>query len=65
MEIFNQIKMANEECETFPERAALWYRVFAGLVICIPLLFIVGFVTGCFMFKNPLEAGVECVNGMF
>ncbi|CAL1777870.1 hypothetical protein vBAbaMPhT2_248 [Acinetobacter phage vB_AbaM_PhT2] len=65
MNILNQIKIANENAEGFAELASLWYRVFVGLGICIPLLFIAGFVTGCLMLKNPIAAGQEVVNGMF
>ncbi|AZU98755.1 Uncharacterised protein [Acinetobacter baumannii] len=65
MNIFNQIRIANENAENFSEAAALWYRVVVGVGICIPLLFIVGFITGALMFKNPLAAGSELVNAMF
>lgn len=65
MNILDQIKIANEECETVVERFYLWYRIIIGFGICIPLLYIVGFITGCLMFKNPIQAGIECVRGMF
>lgn len=63
--ILKQIQIANEECETMPEWIALWWRVFAGLGFCIPILFVAGFITACLMFKNPVQGGFECVNGMF
>lgn len=65
MRIFDQILHANDECEGFLEWMLLWWRVFFGLIICIPLLFIVGFICGVLMLKNPFMAGIECVNGMF
>lgn len=65
MNIFEQIKVANENCESIGEYVSLWYRVFVALLICIPVLFLAGFVTGCIMFKNPVIAGAEVINAMF
>lgn len=63
--IVRQIKHANEECESATQRVSLWYRAIIGVGICIPLLYVAGFIVGALMLKNPIEAGVEVINGVF
>ncbi|ADG59997.1 hypothetical protein Acj9p097 [Acinetobacter phage Acj9] len=65
MNVFTQIKHANEDCESFSERFALWYRAFVGVGIVIPILFVTGFLLGCIMFKNPVATGQELVKSLF
>lgn len=65
MKIFEQIKVANQECETLPEFLKLWYTVFAGLLICIPLLYIVGFICGILFIKNPHKSAKAVIDGVF
>ncbi len=65
MNIFKQIEHAWEEHETLAKRVELIYRIIIGLGVCVPLLFICGFICGCVMFKNPIEAGTATVDGMF
>jgi|UniRef100_A0AB38ZCV2 hypothetical protein len=64
-DILFQIKNAWEDAEGFSEKAPLAWRVLFGLLFCIPLLYLAGFLCGCVMFKNPFEAGSQTVNAMF
>lgn len=65
MRIIDQVKNAHDECESFVEFVKLYYSVFAGFCIAMPLLYVVGFITGLLMIKNPFESGKACIDGMF
>ena len=65
MKILDQIRIANDTIDNPIEKLFFWYTVIVGLLICIPILFLAGFICGCLLLKNPILSGKYCVEGMF
>lgn len=65
MRILNDVIEANRNCKKPLEYLSLWYRVLIGFGFTIPLLFLIGFISGIFLFANPVKAGQAAVNSLF
>lgn len=61
----DQIKDSYSRSKSLLDKVAIVYRAIFGLGICIPVLYLCGFLVGCLMLANPLEVGKATVDGVF